>query len=338
MKVYILYENDDWMIPLRRELNRASVPFEEWFIQDGHVDLTCAPPPGVFINRISPSSHTRDHRESISFARELLAWLESYERRVINGSRAFAMETSKVRQYSMLRKANLRTPRTIAVSGDRHALLEAGDAMSLPFITKHNCGGKGLGVQLFRTREGFDEFVDTGNYEKPIDNIMLLQEYIVAPEPFVTRVEIVGEEFLYAIKIDTSRGFELCPAECCEIGDAFCPTTDTDTDATATINRQTLFSLRDRFDDPIIEEYKSVMRANDIDVAGFEFIEDAQGNKFTYDINCTTNYSPAVEDRHGLNGMASIVQLAAKALQAAQTDGASEQGALGDGFKFRERL
>ena len=258
------------MTPLRRELNNANLPFEEWFIQDGFVDLNCEPPPGVFINRISPSSHTRGHRNSIYFARELLAWLESYGRRVINGSRAFTMETSKVCQYAMSRKGNLRTPRTIAVSGNKKTLLEAGAAMPLPFITKHNCGGKGLGVQLFRTREAFDEFVNDDNFEKPIDNIMLLQEYIVAPEPFITRVEIVGDEFLYANKIDTSRGFELCPAESCEIGNAFCPTTDAD--VPATINRQTLFSLRDQFDDPIIEEYKSVMRDNEIDVAGFEFI------------------------------------------------------------------
>ena len=109
MNIYILYENADWMIPLRRELERAELPYKEWFIQDGYVDLMCEPPPGLFINRISPSSHTRGHGNSIDFTRELLAWLESYGRRVINGSRAFAMETSKVGQYATLRKANLRT-------------------------------------------------------------------------------------------------------------------------------------------------------------------------------------------------------------------------------------
>lgn len=336
MKVYVLYENPDWMPPLRRELRRASLPFEEWFIQDGHVDLNCEPPPGVFINRISPSSHTRGHGDSIFFTREILAWLESYGRRVINGSRAFALEMSKVGQYAMLRRANLRTPMTVAVSGNRETLREAGDAMDLPFITKHNCGGKGLGVQLFRTREAFREFVASGSYEKPIDHIMLLQEYIVAPEPFITRVEIVGQEFLYAIKVDTSHGFELCPAESCEIGETFCPTTDAD--EPTPVNRQTLFSLREGFNDPIIEEYRAVMRENEIDVAGFEFIEDAQGNKFTYDINCTTNYSSAVEDRHDLNGMASIVRLAAKALEAVPSDERLDRAESKSRFKFRSRL
>jgi len=30
-------------------------------------------------------------------------------------------------------------------------------------------------------------------------------------------------EFLYAVQVDTSLGFELCPADVCEVGDANCP-------------------------------------------------------------------------------------------------------------------
>jgi hypothetical protein len=204
--------------------------------------------------------------------------------------------------------------------------------MSLPFITKHNCGGKGLGVQLFRAREAFEKYLDSDDYEKPIDNIMLLQEYIVARKPFITRVELVGDKFLYAVKVDTSRGFELCPAESCEIGDAFCPTTDTE--APTVINRQSLFSLREQFDDPIINQYLAFMRENEIDVAGFEFIEDAHGKRFTYDINCTTNYSPAVEESHSLNGMASIVSLVADALRQISTGDKHQSSVPGTDFKF----
>jgi hypothetical protein len=48
MKVYILYENPDWMPPLRRELQRAEVPYEEWFIHTGHFHLSQEPPAGSF--------------------------------------------------------------------------------------------------------------------------------------------------------------------------------------------------------------------------------------------------------------------------------------------------
>ncbi|OGF54938.1 MAG: alpha-L-glutamate ligase [Candidatus Fraserbacteria bacterium RBG_16_55_9] len=306
MKIYILYENPDWLPPLRRELDRAGLPYEESFVHTGHFDLGEEPPEGVFLNRISPSSHTRKHIESVDFTRELLVWLESHGRRVINGSAAFALEMSKVRQYEALRKAGLRTPWTIAAAGGSEVLKEAARQMSLPFITKHNRGGKGLGVQLFRSLNGFDQYVDSPEFEPPPDHITLLQEYIEPRERFITRVEIVNEEFLYAIQSDTSSGFQLCPAERCEPGDAFCPTTDAS--ANGNSDRQNLFSLREGFDDPIIAQYIAFMSETGIDLAGIEFIEDHHGNKITYDVNGTTNYSPGVEERHGLNGWARVAE------------------------------
>jgi glutathione synthase/RimK-type ligase-like ATP-grasp enzyme len=316
MKIYVIYENPDWMPPLQRELERAGLPHEEWFIHQGHFDLSEEPPPGIFLNRMSASSHTRGHLESVDFTRELLVWLESHGRRVINGSRAFAIEMSKVRQYEVLRQAGIATPRTIAVAGGPEAIKKAARQMQPPFITKHNRGGKGLGVQLFRSLKALDQHVDSKDFAEPIDHITLLQEYAESAEPFITRVEIVDGEFLYAIRSDTSRGFQLCPAERCETGDAFCPTTDGS--AHGSQDRQSLFSLREGFDDPIIDKYIAFMRTNEIDIAGIEFIEDKQGRKITYDINGTTNYSPGVEERHGLNGMAEVVRLLARELNAAQ--------------------
>jgi len=324
MKIYTLYENPDWMEPILRELDRAGLPHEEWFIQTGHFDLDEEPPEGIFFNRMSASSHMRGHLASVDFTRELLAWLESYGRRVINGSRAFALEISKVRQYEALRRAGLRTPHTIAVAGGSEALKEAARKMPLPFITKHNRGGKGLGVQLFRSLEAFDAYVDSPEFVPPPDYITLLQEYIESPEPFITRVEIVDGEFLYAIKSDTSRGFQLCPAERCETGDVFCPAADVSADGN--LDRQSLFSLREGFDDPIIQKYIAFMRDNEIDVAGIEFIEDKQGHKITYDVNGTTNYSPGVEERHGLNGMAAVVRFLARELEAVERRKARVRG------------
>ena len=302
-KVYILYENEDWMPPLIRELKRAELPFEKWFVQTGSFDLADEPPIGVFINRISPSSHTREHFESVDFTHELLIWLEGHGRRVINGSEAFSLEMSKVRQYEALRQVNIKTPHTVAVAGSLKPLRAAARKISTPFITKHNRGGKGLGVRLFNSHSEFERYVDSPDFERPVDHITLLQEYIQSPEPYITRVEIVNEDFLYAIRSNTSQGFLLCPADGC---------------APEELNKhysQNRFSLREEIqDDPIIGKYIEFMRKNKIDVAGIEFIEDLDGNKITYDVNGTTNYSPAVEERHGLNGMAAVVKLAAQEL------------------------
>src|SRR5262245_39716954 len=107
MHVHILFENPDWMPPLRRALSQRGVPFREWFLDGGSIDIGSEPPDGIWLNRMSPSSHTRGHQGGVQLARELIPWLESKGRRVINGSRAFALELSKVRQHSALEAAGI---------------------------------------------------------------------------------------------------------------------------------------------------------------------------------------------------------------------------------------
>lgn len=304
-KVYILFENEEWLPPFTFELDLAGVPYEKWFVQRGHIDIQEEPPHGVFLNKMSPSSHTRGHFESVDFTREILGWLESHGRRVVNGTKAFALEVSKVQQYAALERAGIRTPKTLAVAGTSKELKDAARKMPLPFITKHNRGGKGLGVKLFYSLQEFDSYVESEEFEEPRDNITLLQEYIQSPEPFITRVEIVDGQFQYAIRSDTSRGFLLCPADGChEEDEAF--------------NSQNLFSLREEFDRAIVDQYVEFMKQNEIELAGIEFVEDESGNQITYDVNSTTNYSPAVEEQHNLNGNRAVAEFLARELRKLQ--------------------
>ena len=98
MTVHVLYENADWMPPLRRALEARGLPWVEHFTDGGQLDIGGAVPEGVVLNRMSPSSHTRGHQGGVQHVRELLGWLEAHGRRVINGSRAFEIELSKVKQ------------------------------------------------------------------------------------------------------------------------------------------------------------------------------------------------------------------------------------------------
>ena len=73
-------------------------------------------------------------------------------------------------------------------------------------------------MRLFASHEDFDDYLAGPEYEPPVDGITLLQEYLVAAQPRITRVEIVGGEFIYAITADTARGgFQLCPADACAV-------------------------------------------------------------------------------------------------------------------------
>jgi len=306
MTVHILFENEDWMPPLREALASRGLTWQEHFVDGGTLDLTQLPADGVYINRMSPSAHTRNHQGGVSYLKEFLAYLEISGRRVINGSNAFALEVSKVRQDSALRAAGIQTPRTIAVIGDSR-LKEAARKMDLPFITKHNQGGKGLGVQLFRDLAAFDRYVDSDDFVPSPDGITLLQQYVEPADGHITRVELVGGSFLYAIHSSTDGGFQLCPADVCNIDDGdFCPVEDTGK-----------FQLADDLtaDDPLVQKYLRLMDEQGLDVAGIEFVTDANGIRYTYDINGTSNYNGNVEAAHDLHGMGAIADLVKRELR-----------------------
>jgi len=308
-KIYVIHENDAWVEPLRAAFEELGLPYAEWFLSEGTLDLSEAPPEGVFYNRMSASSHTRDHRYAAELTGGVLAWLEAHGRRVVNDSRALSLEISKIAQYAELSKHGIKTPRTIAAVGRKH-IVEAARRMPGSFITKHNRAGKGLGVKLFHTVSALEEHVAGPAFEDSVDGITLIQEYIRAPEPFITRVEFVGGEFLYAVRVDTTLGFELCPADVCEIRAAFCPVGEGDVLRQAQDDRSgnPRFRIVKDFGHPVVERYKQLIADNGIGIAGIEFIEDAAGEIYTYDINTNTNYNGAAEAEAGQYGMRAIAR------------------------------
>ncbi len=303
-KVHVIHENDAWVEPLRAAFREIDVSFAEWFVDDGSLDLSAEPPQGVFYNRMSASSHTRGHRYAPELTAGILAWLESHDRRIVNNGRALELEISKIAQYEALRRFGIRTPRTIAAVGN-DGLVVAARQFSGRFITKHNRAGKGLGVKLFDNVAALEAHVHSDAFEPSIDGITLIQQYIAAPQPFITRVEFVGGKFLYAVRVDTSLGFELCPADVCQVGDAFCPVGES---ATAPTSAAPRFEILEGFTHPIIDRYARFIAANGIGIAGIEFITDREGELWTYDVNTNTNYNPDAEKVAGKCGMRAIAR------------------------------
>ncbi|WP_142827436.1 ATP-grasp domain-containing protein [Planococcus soli] len=307
-KIYVIHENEEWTTHLFKRLNELNLPYEDWFIDEGLVDLNEAPPEGVFYSRMSASSHTRGHRFAPELTESLLVWLEHHGRTVFNGSRALRLEVSKVNQYMALNAAGIQTPKTIAVNGQEQ-ILKAAEKMGVPsFITKHNRAGKGLGVRLFHSLEALKEYVEGSEFEPSIDGITLIQEYIQAPEPFITRCEFVGGKFVYAVQVDTSEGFELCPADACRIDDLFCPVGEE-------VEEKPKFQVIQGFDDPILKKYEAFLQRNDINVAGIEFIRNAAGDIFTYDVNTNTNYNADAEAGAGKYGMLELAKFLGQELK-----------------------
>ena len=306
-KIYVLHENDAWTRPLAEAFDEQGLAWESWFLDEGRVDLSAPPPDGVFYNRMSASSHTRGHRFAPELTHAVLNWLEAHGRRVVNGSRGLYLEVSKVAQYAALARAGIRTPRTLAAVGRDAVLRAAREFDPAPFIAKPNRGGRGAGVQLFQSVESLAVMLDDPASEQPLDGIWLLQDYIRPARPVITRCEFIGGRFFYAVEVDASQGFELCPADACAIGDAWCPT-----DA----GPAEKFRILEDFDDSILERYAAFLKDNRIEVAGVEFVRDAQGAPFTYDVNTNTNYNAAAEAKAGRYGMKDLARFLGGELEA----------------------
>lgn len=301
--IYIIHENPEWIPPFAEAFKRAGIEFSEMMLTDGSIDIDSPPPEGVFWSRLSASSHTRNHRHSKEYGRSVLSWLESHGRKVINGSSVLELEISKVRQYLALNRAGFRTPKTIAVFDKKDLQTRAKD-LQTPFITKHNQGGKGLGVKRFENLGEFEEYINSNQYEEPIDGITLLQEYIRTKAFFITRCEFIGGKFVYAVRVDTSGGaFELCPADACNVEDMQ-NTKPELAGAACDIGAGDKFSLREDIDSktPIVRRLEEFLAAHCIDIAGIEFMDSINGELVVYDINTNTNYNGILESKLRASG------------------------------------
>ena len=115
---------------------------------------------------------------------------------------------------------------------------------------------------------------------------------------------------MYAVRVDTSEGFELCPADVCEVGDAFCPTGEASGEK---------FQIIDGFAHALVPRYEALLATHGIDVAAFEFIVDARGQAYTYDINTNTNYNSQAEAHAKVCGMKTLAAFLTTELQRASS-------------------
>ena len=204
----------------------------------------------------------------------------------------------------------IKTPKTIYCN-NKESILKSANIFRKPFITKHNRGGKGLGVKLFNNKKELDSYVSSKDFEPSIDGITLLQEYIDAEPKVINRVELVNSKFLYTVEVDASDGFELCPA---------CPEEQIDEPETQffgeycpTIGNKFRI-IKNYKRSSLIDNYEKFISKNGIEIAGIEYIVDKKGEIYTYDINTNTNYNSQAEQKSEIKGMKSIAEFLKKEL------------------------
>jgi hypothetical protein len=285
----IYYEHPDWYRPLFERLDQSGVNWEKIEVR-GH---SFGPPAAekdysLVFNRMSPSAWQRGLGDAIFYTLHYLAHLEARGIRVVNGSRAFTHETSKALQLVLLESLGLPCPKTIVIHSPSQALAAAGK-IGYPLVVKPNIGGSGAGIIRFERPEQLQAAVAQNQLYFGIDNVALVQEFFPARASVITRVEVLGGKFLYAIRIHTTgETFNLCPADICqsargeELKRIACPV-----DAPKT-------GLKvEGYDPPrkVIEDVERIARRAGIEVGGIEYvIDDRDGRLLYYDINALSNF------------------------------------------------
>ena len=284
----IFYEHPHWFTPLFAELDRRGTPYTRLHAERHRFDPGSTPPFDLVLNRMSPSAWLRGHGNAVFYTQQFLAHLERHGVRVINGSRAYQAETSKALQLSVLRELGLPYPPAHVIN-DAADAPAAADELEFPVVVKPNIGGSGAGIVRFDTPEQLAAAAATGGLELGPDQTALVQQFITSEEGRITRVEVLGGQYLYGIRVYSSgETFNLCPADVCqttegaELVRSACPV-----DAPRN-------GLRvEGYEPPrqVVRDVERIAEACGIEVGGIEYaIDDRDGRLYYYDINALSNF------------------------------------------------
>ena len=163
-RIFVIHENEEWLPPLAEALDHYGLEWSELYMSGRPVDLSDVPEDGVYYNRMSASSWTREHGAAPQLTLALLENLQTHGRRVVNKARALDLEVSKARQVAVLERAGIRTPRSVLAAGAQD-IARAARTFEGPVILKPDCGGKGAGVELFETGAALAERAEAGGLD-----------------------------------------------------------------------------------------------------------------------------------------------------------------------------
>jgi len=286
----IYYEHPDWFRPLFAELDRRGTPYERLDAGRHRYDATNGDGSqyGLVFNRMSPSAYLRGRGHSILYTLNYLAHLQQLGVRVVNGLDAFRVETSKALQLSLLKSLDLPFPAARVINHPSEAPA-ASEGLRFPVVVKANIGGSGAGIVRFDSKADLQRAVDEGRVELGLDQTALVQEFIPARGGHITRVEVLGGRYLYAINVySTGESFNLCPADICQSTDgtklarAACP-------ADAPKNNLRVEGYAPPAE--VIADVERIMAAAHIEIGGVEYIvDDRDGQRYYYDINALSNF------------------------------------------------
>ena len=323
----VLHEHPEWQKPLFAALTRRGVSFEPFDVTRAafsNVEPLRAP---LYFNQASPSAYIRGNTRAVPLALAYMRSLELLGARVLNGADVFALELSKSAQATLLRTLGIDCPRSITFN-DPSALRAYASEIPLPALLKPDQGGSGARIHVIESLAQVDALFSRDPGLWLPDNLFLLQEYLPHdPDRGIVRLEFLGGELLYAMRVVTHGRFNLCPSPVCnpEDGDGSCELPNEPDGIEAPPVEFYPFPEVPR---DAVEAAQRIARAANLDVGGIEYLESLDGRRVFYDINANSNLRPSVAEAFGFDPFERVVDFLVSQL-ARRVEGVRHQASGG---------
>lgn len=310
----VLFENEAWQQPLFDVLDHRGLNYAKIDLKSAAFGGHEIPEAKLYFNQASPSAYVRGRPRVVPFTLALLRHLELRGAQILNGADVFAFELSKSAQVTQLECLDIDHPHSITFN-DVEALGKRAD-LRFPAMLKPEQGGSGARMHKI---ESLDELKNLLSEQPKLwepDQLLLLQEYLPHdPEFGIVRMEFLGDELLYAMRVVTHGRFNLCPSEACNPADG----EEGDTCAIEIEAPPVEFYPYPELPQGALEAGQRIVRHCRMDVAGIEYLETPDGRRVFYDINANSNLRRPIGEAFGFDPFEKVADYLERRLATRQT-------------------
>jgi glutathione synthase/RimK-type ligase-like ATP-grasp enzyme len=308
----VLFEHPEWQKPLFQALERRGMRFEAVDLKQAAFSDTDEPLAPLYFNQASPSAYVRGNTRAVPYALAYMRALQIRGVRVLNGADAFALELSKTAQAALLRTLGVPAPRVWSFN-HLEALRARAHEIPFPVLLKPEQGGSGARIMLVESFAHLEALLRERPEHWLPDNLLLLQEYFpTEAAKGIVRMEFLGGELLYAMRVISHGRFNLCPAPVCNPEDG---PADAVCEVETTAPPAEFYPYRE-VSSQAVAWGKRIVAAGKLDVAGIEYLETLDGRLMVYDINANSNLRPSVAQAFGFDPFERVVDFLAKEVRA----------------------
>ena len=301
----VLFEHPEWQKPLFQALERRGIRYAPVDLKKAAFSDTDAPLAPLYFNQASPSAYVRGNTRAVPYVLAYMRALQIRGVRVLNGADAFALEISKTAQAALLRSLGVPAPR-VWTFNDLDAIRARARELSFPVLLKPEQGGSGARIMFVESFAHLESLLtQRPEYWLP-DNLLLLQEYIPTdPAKGIVRMDFLGGELLYAMRVISHGRFNLCPAPVCNPEDGAADVCEVPAEQTAAPPVE--FYPYPEVPAQAVALGKRIIAAGKLDVGGVEYLETEDGRLMFYDINANSNLRPSIGQAFGFDPFERVV-------------------------------